>query len=395
MEISTDQMQIRQDLSVMLDSHSAVALEGGNFSGRTDLLRWMTNSDTPGGNASIAVSDGKLMVYVGPEIYNSISGLASTVREELRLHAGCCSEQSSVAALIQETGLDGLYDRNPFTLSGGEQALLALLSALALNPALVAVDCSLEQIDSIFKTRLLNQMICGDSNHTRAALADNSFYEIDGAANLPTIAIKCSPIACSPYMQFDPLTADIDLSGFEASSFQLSLSEINFRYPRGPLILKDASVQLHPGKLYSLEGPNGAGKSTLAKLLSGVLLPNSGKILANEEQIHPWKHPGRSVAYHFQNPDVQLFSTTVEEEVRAGLQASGLNGIKCEQRVDAVLMAFGLSHIRKEHPLDTPFVIRKRIALAATIAMGRPWLVLDEPTLGQDSYSAEEGVLHF
>jgi energy-coupling factor transporter ATP-binding protein EcfA2 len=382
--------QVRQDIRLKLGEWKALALDGGNFSGRTDLLRWMSGLETPdGGEPGGGGPGAKSPVYIGPEVYNSISGLGLTVREELRLHTGQPPEKSSVAHLLELTGLDAMYDRNPFTLSGGEQALLTVISALSLEPGLIALDCALEQIDRTFKTELLRRMLNGLRSQTATLIADNCLYELEGAEAMPKITISGAGEARAPHLRFDPITADVELPLFPPKPCQLTLSGINFRYPRSATVLNSASAQLKPGTLYFLEGRNGAGKSTLAKILCGVLRPDAGRIFVDQEQVHTWKHPGQLVAYHFQNPDVQLFSTTVEEEVAAGLGTTGLAAPEREIRTEAVMSAFGLSHVRKEHPLDLPFVIRKRIALAATVAMGRPWLILDEPTLGQDSASAE------
>ena len=382
--------QVRQKLRLRLNESRALALDGGNFSGRTDLLRWVSGLDTPDKTEPNKVTEGdQPFVYIGPEVYNSISGLGATVLEELRLHSGTLPAESSVAELIKVTALDALYDRNPFTLSGGEQALLAVTSALALEPSLLALDCALEQIDSSFKTELIRQMLKGRAFQSATVIADNCLSEIEAAENLDTITVSRAENDWPHRLRFDPITAGAD--GFLAprNPCQLTLSNIVFRYSGSASVLKSASAQLHPGKLYFLEGRNGAGKSTLAKILSGVLHPNSGRIFANGEQVYPWKHPGELVAYHFQNPDVQLFSTTVEEEIKAGPNTGGVAARERDRHCDAVMKAFGLSHLRAEHPLDMPFVIRKRIALAATIAMGRPWLILDEPTLGQDRSSAD------
>jgi energy-coupling factor transport system ATP-binding protein len=136
-------------------------------------------------------------------------------------------------------------------------------------------------------------------------------------------------------------------------------------------------------------GKNGVGKSTLAKLLCGVLRPDTGRIMLGNQLYDAWVKPGQYIAYHFQNPDLQLFSTRLDEEIIAGPRAQGHNEEIIRQRQDALSKAFGLSRIMDEHPLSLPFVIRKRIALAATLAMGCPWVILDEPTVGQDDATVQ------
>jgi energy-coupling factor transport system ATP-binding protein len=92
------------------------------------------------------------------------------------------------------------------------------------------------------------------------------------------------------------------------------------------------------------------------------------------------------VAYHFQNPDLQLFSTTVWSEVLAGPRALGCSEEEASRRAGRALSQLAIpDDFRGAHPLDLPFALRKRLALAATISAGTPWIILDEPSLAQDA----------
>ena len=109
----------------------------------------------------------------------------------------------------------------------------------------------------------------------------------------------------------------------------------------------------------------------------------------NDLIYNPYKYPGKLVGYHFQNPDFQLFSTTVEEEITAGPYAAGIPKQEIIKRKNALLSAFGLSNLTHLHPFELPSVLRKRLAICATLAMGCPFYVFDEPTIWQDKKSAE------
>lgn len=381
---------VEQELISKLIRGTAATLEGPNFSGRTDLLRSLTGINHPSGTRLSQVQQFiRPTVYIGPEVYNSISGLCSTVDDELQLHSGCSPQQFYLANMAQEFGLFALGDRNPFTLSGGEQALLTLTSALALHPSILAVDCALEQIDPKLKVQLLKWLLNGTYPETAIAIADNRMSECEEFSQLHHSVKISSDLPLQGRLRFDPIRDDGPLQIRVNPTSRLFLDSITFRYRHGPQVLNNVSIQLESSKLYTLQGRNGAGKSTLARVLSGVLKPNTGEMIAGKSPVKPWKQPGQLVAYHFQNPDLQLFSTSVEDEIQAGPRALGLSSHECADLGAALMYSFGLSHIRKEHPLDLPFAIRKRVALAATIAMGRPWVILDEPTLGQDISSSE------
>jgi energy-coupling factor transport system ATP-binding protein len=368
----------------------AVGLAGKNFSGRTRLLRCWTGFDAwDGGQEEAEPGKKELSAYIGPEVYNSISGLATTVRQELLLHSPDVLDGNPVSGLVENLRLSSLYERNPFTLSGGEQTCLAVASGLALGPRALAIDCPTEQLDFEVKVRLLEWLSNGAGAGTATVIADNRLAEYED--EFEQVVRMREELSCeSPerHLHFEPLAPEGNTCGMHFAPCGMRLDALEFGYAKGPGVLRGVSASLEPG-LYLLDGKNGAGKTTLAKVLSGVLRPAEGRILVGGCEARPWREPGRVVGYHFQNPDLQLFSTTVEEEVVAGPRALGLRGEELLRRAEAALGAFGLSRIRGQHPLDLPFVIRKRVALAATLAMGRPWTILDEPTLGQDDATSE------
>lgn len=367
---------------------TVVALDGPNFSGRTELLRWLTglgNGDGP--SPDYVASSGRPSAYIGPEVYNSLSGLAATAKAELQLHNAPGSERL-IEELTEDLGVVRFQNRNPFQLSGGEQVLLAVSSGLALQPTTLAIDCALEQLEWTMKLRLLRWLQSARFGTTCVLLADNQLSECGRFE--PTLSLRDPGARRRDHdLVFDPIRSELPTYIKPMRPCALSLKSLAFHYRQGGTVLRNASSELRPGQLYLLTGPNGSGKSTLAKLLSGVLRPRSGKLLVDELVYQPWTQPGQLVAYHFQNPDLQLFSTSVSAEIQAGPRALGLSPSEAARQADAAIAAFGLTHVRDEHPLDLPFVIRKRVAMAATLAMGRPWMILDEPTLGQDATSSE------
>ena len=164
---------------------------------------------------------------------------------------------------------------------------------------------------------------------------------------------------------------------------RIGVKDLSFRYNNASdWVFHDCSFDLEPGKPYILKGPNGSGKSTLAKLLTGVLRPSEGCITRDGLKVDIWKQPGSLVGYHFQNPDLQLFCSSVAEELRPPQWVP-------KGFFDVLVRTFGLTHVLASHPLDLPFVLRKRVGLASTVSMVRPWFIFDEPVLAQDKTSAK------
>jgi energy-coupling factor transport system ATP-binding protein len=168
---------------------------------------------------------------------------------------------------------------------------------------------------------------------------------------------------------------------------KIEVKDITYQYPSGVLALDGVSLVIDPGQCLAIVGENGAGKSTLVKHLNGLLRPTSGQVLVGDWPAEKYSvaQLARRVSFLFQNPDEQLFERTIQREVSFGPQNLGLDSDEVNARVAAALSQVGLLEHREEHPYDLPYTQRKLIALAATLAMQTPILVLDEPTVGQDS----------
>lgn len=378
------------DLFAPLDARRFLALHGPNFSGRSYWLRFITGLETDmDGRYTSELRDRRSCAYIGPEVYNAISGLAPTVADELSIHLRGTRYADALGEMQETLGLNALRERNPVTLSGGEQAMLTMVCALGLCPLNLAIDSTIEQISAEYRPVIFQALTTDVFPFTSIALADNRLGEYDGLPETTVIPGDMGAPAPQRLLPIDPLDPDAPLPLSTTQAPNLQLKGLDFRYPDGPYVIRKMDLALTPGRVYTLTGRNGAGKSTLAKLLCGVLRPDAGRILLGDMVYDPWKSPGRLVGFHFQNPDLQLFSLCIDQEIGAGPVAQGVEATIVQDRVNALLRLFGLSRMRDIHPLETPFVIRKRIALAATIAMGCPWLILDEPTLGQDDTTSK------
>lgn len=133
-------------------------------------------------------------------------------------------------------------------------------------------------------------------------------------------------------------------------------------------------------------GANGAGKSTLFKHFNGILSPTSGFVLVRGEPVtrENLKEVRKFVGVVFQNPDDQIFSPTVEQDVAFGPMNLGLDEETVRHRVEEALRVVGISHLRDRVPHHLSGGEKKRVAIAGVIAMEPQVLVLDEPTAGLD-----------
>ncbi|MCW5874667.1 MAG: ABC transporter ATP-binding protein [Anaerolineales bacterium] len=166
----------------------------------------------------------------------------------------------------------------------------------------------------------------------------------------------------------------------------LRVENVSFRYPSGVLALDGVNAEIASGEVVGILGENGAGKTTLVKLFNGLLRPSQGKVWIGDWDTadHSTAALAARVGFLFQNPDDQLFERTVAREVAYGPRNQGASEAQVKRRVAQALKLVGLQAQADSHPYDLPQPQRKLLALAATIAMQTPILVLDEPTIGQD-----------
>lgn len=141
-------------------------------------------------------------------------------------------------------------------------------------------------------------------------------------------------------------------------------------------------------------GPNGAGKSTLFKHFNGILKPTSGEVLIHGEKITKAniREIRKLIGIVFQNPDDQIFSPTVEQDVAFGPINLGLDDETVHHRVEEALKLAGITDLRERVPHHLSGGEKKRVAIAGIIAMEPQVLVLDEPTAGLDPQGASDFV---
>jgi energy-coupling factor transport system ATP-binding protein len=373
----------------LLHTKNIVSIEGDNFSGRTSLLQEFTKLDDLEREARHQcgrddTSPATRALYIGPEIGNYRSGLAPTVRGELRLASGCELADMKAFTLAEEIGLLDLLNQNPGTLSGGQQAALVIINLLNKSPERIAIDCALEQVDASKRNSILRWMSQTLAGYSSIAIADNRYseydlspsYQINKFVDLPNHNDRSASV----------INPAADLTPILSKPESIRIEDVTFGYNPKDLILEKASLQLDPGNVYHLLGENGAGKSTFAKLLTGILRANSGSFYFNDVKIDPWHKPGHKVTYHLQDADDQLQcggqTPSVLSELKDGLKAKQDRGI-----INNIASTFGLNNVLDTHPFDLPFSVRKRVALAACLVLGKAWIILDEPTLGQDERS--------
>ena len=174
----------------------------------------------------------------------------------------------------------------------------------------------------------------------------------------------------------------------------IELQNVSFAYEDGGRqALKNVSLKINKGEFLAIVGHNGSGKSTLAKQLNALLLPSEGCVLVDGMDTKEDRYTfaiRQKVGMVFQNPDNQLVTTIVEEDVAFGPENIGVPTPELRKRVDASLAAVGMSEYAHAAPNMLSGGQKQRVAIAGMLAMEPEVLVLDEATAMLDPAGRRE-----
>ena len=178
------------------------------------------------------------------------------------------------------------------------------------------------------------------------------------------------------------------------SSILLEARDIRYRYPRGLEAISGISFHIRRKEKIALVGPNGAGKSTLLTMFNGMIRPDSGLMLFDNQPIGYDKVSLRTlrkrVGFVLQNPDRQIIAPTVYQDVAFGPTNLGYTEDEVKRVVTLALRHVGLEGFERRPPHQLSGGEKKRVAIAGVLAMDPDVLVLDEPTSGLDPSGSED-----
>jgi energy-coupling factor transport system ATP-binding protein len=333
-----------------------------------------------------------------------------------------------IAAIASELDIAHLLERNPRSLSGGEQQLVAIAAILVLRPSIVVLDEPLANLDAPHVRRLrmlLRQLraqqtgvvVCEHRmaqtlpDADRIALIEKGRIGIEGrpdnvlgngrwaacGLDLPLIVAEGRRRALHPLPRRiedlpgsalkDPpcsYNAGAAVGGGPSGSAILQLRGVSYDI-NGQAIVQDVGFDLFAGRCAALVGANGSGKTTLIKLINGLLKPRAGSVRVKGQSTRgaaAWQL-ARQIGTAFQNPNNQFFKLTVREELLVGPKA-----LDCldPEWIDELVVLFKLEDLLFRAPFKLSGGEKKRVAFAAALAVKPTLLVLDEPTAGQDGF---------
>lgn len=161
---------------------------------------------------------------------------------------------------------------------------------------------------------------------------------------------------------------------------------------RNRTVVKEVSVEVEQGEIVGLLGPNGAGKTQSFYMIVGLIAPNSGKIFLNDEDItrEPvYRRAQKGIGYLAQEASV-FRKLSVEDNLKAVLEMSDLSKEAQRERVETLLIEFGLHRIRKSLGIQLSGGERRRTEIARALAIDPKFILLDEPFAGVDPIAVED-----
>ncbi len=348
---------------------------------------------------------------------------------------------------LETVGMSGLRQRSPFELSGGQKQRVAIAAILAMKPPVLVLDeptANLDPqgkrevfaaVDALRKQEGITIIMVSHESEKIAAFAqrvvvlyegkvaldgppekvfsptrqlnhmglqvpqvsqlsdclnqklgtDFAFTQVDEAQH----ALREMPI--SPSAPGSETAGPANGAASEAAPL-FKLANLTYNYTHQHYALNDVSMSIYKGEYLAVLGQNGSGKTTLVKHLNGLLRPSRGSVQLNGEDIagSPVAELARTVGFVFQNPDHMIFSATVREEIAAGPRNLGLAEGRVNQQVEETLDQFGLQPYAELQPALLSFGLRRKVTVAAVVAMQTDVLILDEPTSGLDQRNTDE-----
>lgn len=337
-----------------------------------------------------------------------------------------------VGEMCSYFGLSHLYERDVNTLSGGQKQLVNLASVLATDPKLIILDEPTSQLDPISAGEFLSVIkrvnqelgitVIMSEHHLEEVIAfSHKLLVIDKGEQVffgnvkegirevflkKQELFKSMPEGVRLYSRFSKEN-DYPLDVCQSRAFlkkltegkslitlqkeektlhtkndeAVSCSQIWFKYDKKEKdILKNLSLTVFKGEVFSVLGANGSGKSTLLKCLSGIEKPYRGKIKINTQNKEK-----KSVAYLPQDPTTLFLRETVEEELMEALHSGKLGFSKEEkEKIRAMTEFFNLQELLQMHPYDLSGGEQQKVGLAKLLLKEPEIILLDEPTKGLD-----------
>jgi len=406
----------------------------GELTGEVLVRTYNTSRARIGGLASLVG-----MVFQDPEsqlVTNSVADEIAFGPENL----GVPREEINVRVQksLEATRLVGYDEREPHSLSGGEQQANVIAAIYAMQPEIYIMDEPLANLDPVGRVHVLNVVVEVVKQrgktlvlvehsleevlpfvdrvivvHEGEIIRDGTVTEVLTAGDIPNVFTRppivqlsekfnLNPIPLTPDEFYKTMSLQYDLgkiSNFDiktndatVGSQVIELQNVSFSFDKKNVVLNNISLNFHAGEIVAILGRNGSGKTTLVRHIIGLLQPDEGKVivLGKDVSITPTYELAQDVGFCFQNPNHQIVSFNVRDEILFGLKAHQIDPAEFETRTREALEFVDILDYIDAEVFDLGKGQKQRLALASVLTLRPKILIIDEPTTGQDPRMAKE-----
>jgi energy-coupling factor transport system ATP-binding protein len=400
----------------------------GELAGDVTIGPYNTRKVRVGGLASLVG-----MVFQDPEsqlVTNSVADEVAFGPENLGIPRAEINER--VEKALRSTRMTGYEEREPHSLSGGEQQACVIAATYSMHPEIYVLDEPLANLDPQGRSQVLELVVrMARERGKTLVIVEHSLEEIlplvervivmhngqivrdgpvkevlaagdiKGVFKRPDIVrladefkIGSCPLKPEAFYkdlhdQFKPATLKTRVEKERTNSkgkALIELKHVTYGYQKDVDALNDIRLTIHEGEFVALMGRNGSGKTTLVSHLIALVVPTSGNVTVAgmDTQVTPTHILAKEVGFCFQNPNHQIVSFNVRDEMTFGLKAHNIDPAEFESRIGEALEIVKMTDYKDADIFDLGKGQKQRIALASVLTLKPRILVIDEPTTGQD-----------
>ena len=283
-----------------------------------------------------------------------------------------------------------LTDRELGTLSGGEKQKVAIAAMLAARPSVLIFDEPtsnldptatleiFEVINSIKENEQITVIVIEHKTHYLARFSPRHIQMLEGR-------VVSDKYFIPSHEDYPSLKLESQTETEPDDQIAVLVDNLSAGYNHEP-VLQEITLAIYPGEFLAVMGDNGSGKTTFLRCLMGLIQPMSGnvEIFGKNTQQTPLSEQARQVGFLFQNPEHQLFASSVWEETGYAARNFNLLDKTAEQRASAMLERANLADRLHEHPYRLSYGEKRRLNLISVMIHRPKLLLLDEPFIGQD-----------
>lgn len=434
-----------RDASLSVNRGEWLCLVGANGSGKSTLARVLAGLRAPdSGTVKLlghAVFDGLAnsgeyrtarrgiaAVFQNPEdqiVTTVVEDDVAFGPENLEMERADISR--NIAHSLHDVGLDDRRGHDPTRMSGGQQQRVAIAGMLAMDPTMMVLDEPTAMLDSIARQEVMGIL---DYLHARGTTIIEVTHRMEETRHADRIVrmkdgriVSDAPKASAGTGttggdDVDPdgrLRAGTGATGTETDAHRapgshpagslpdrihcaapspdviIDVSHVCLRYPDSDRdALHDVSLQVHRGETVAVMGRNGAGKSTLARLLGALERPTRGTVTVAGINVAGHARSARrslrrQVGYVMQNPERQLFASSVRRDIAYGPINQGLNDRQVDARVSDAMRLLNIEGLAERSPFSLSGGQQRLVAIAGVVACDPSVLILDEPAASLDA----------